>query len=48
MPVDYWQLRFFQGVLRGPRNLGTLLHTHQARRNRDAPDVLPTYGQSYV
>jgi len=29
------------GVLRGPRNLGTLLHVHQARRSRDAPNVSP-------
>ncbi len=33
------------GVLRGPRNLGTLLHIHQTRRSRDAPDVLPAYGR---
>ena len=32
-------------VLRGPRNLGTLLHVHQARRSRDAPDVLPAYSR---
>ena len=38
-------IKVFQGVLRGPRNLGTLLHIHQARRSRDAPDVLPTYGR---
>ena len=27
------------GVLRGPGNLGTLLHPHQTRRSRDAPSV---------
>ena len=38
-------IKVFQGVLRGPRNLGTLLHIHQTRRSRDAPDVLPAYGR---
>ena len=48
MPDHCWQLWFFQGVLRGPRNLGTLLYIHQTRRSRDAPDVLPAYWPSYV
>ncbi len=39
-------IKVFQGVLRGPRNLGTLLHIHQTRRSRDAPDVLPAYSSS--
>ena len=41
-------IKVFQGVLRGPRNLGTLLHIHQTRRSRDAPDVLPAYGRPYL
>jgi hypothetical protein len=47
MPDHCWQLWFFQGVLRGPRNLGTLLYIHQTRRSRDAPGFLrhfPTPG----
>ena len=37
MPFQCWQLKFFPNFYED-RDLGTLLHIHQTRRNRDAPD----------
>ena len=47
MPDQSWQLKCFPIVSEG-RGLGTLLHVHQTRRNRDAPDGLPAHQGRHV